>query len=121
VLAEAGRVAFLTPNAWNYNAWLIRAIPNRLHSALTRRLYGRDRADTFPTRYRCNSPRRIDRTLAATGFVPEQVLTNGDPTYVAVNEPTFRLGVLLERVTDVRPLRAARVHLIAVYRKGSGR
>jgi SAM-dependent methyltransferase len=117
VLAEGGRVTFLTPNAWNYNAWLIRAIPNALHPALTRRLYGRDRADTFPTRYRCNSPRRIERTLTATGFVPEQVLTNGDPTYIAVNAPTFRLGVLLERVTDAGPLRAARVHLIGVYRK----
>jgi SAM-dependent methyltransferase len=120
VLASGGRVAFLTPNAWNYNAWLIRAVPNALHRAFTSRLYGRSAADTFPTRYRCNSPRRIGRVLAALGFVPERVLYNGDPSYIAMNEPLFRLGVFLESLYRVGPLRRARVHIIGVYRKTRG-
>jgi ubiquinone/menaquinone biosynthesis C-methylase UbiE len=46
VLASGGRLIFLTPNAWNYNVWLIRLIPNRLHDCFTRRLYGRQERDT---------------------------------------------------------------------------
>ena len=117
VLVRGGRVAFLTPNAWNYNAWLIRAVPNALHHAFTSRLYGRSAADTFPTRYRCNSPRRIASVLSPLGYVPERVLFNGDPSYIALNEPLFRLGVLLESLYRLGPLRRARVHIIGVYRK----
>ena len=119
VLDAGGRVAFVTPNAWNYNAWLIRSVPNALHPVLTRRLYGREPGDTFPTRYRCNTPRLIDRTLRGIGFVPERVVLNGDPTYVAVTEPLFRLAVTLERLYDLPLLRRARVHVLGVYRKAS--
>jgi SAM-dependent methyltransferase len=118
VLDDGGRVAFLTPNAWNYNAWLIRAVPNSLHPAFTTRLYRRGPDDTFPTRYRFNAPGRIDRALRALGFVPERIIFNGDPTYIAVNGPLFRLGVLLERLYDLPPFRRARVHILASYRKG---
>jgi SAM-dependent methyltransferase len=41
VLEAGGSFVFLTPNAWNYNAWMIRAIPHRWHAGMTRRLYGR--------------------------------------------------------------------------------
>ena len=117
VLCPGGRVAFLTPNAWNYNAWLIRAVPNRLHHVFTSRLYGRPAGDTFPTRYRCNSTGVIHRTLSPLGFDRERIVLNGDPSYIAVNEPLFRLGVLLESLYDLAPLRRARVHLIGLYRK----
>jgi SAM-dependent methyltransferase len=117
VLAPDGHVAFVTPNAWNYNAWLIRAVPNRLHPAFTRRLYRRGATDTFPTRYRFNTPGRIERWLTTLGFVPEAVVLNGDPTYIALNEPSFRLGVLLERLYDLAPMRRGRVHVLGVFRK----
>lgn len=117
VLDAGGRVAFVTPNAWNYNAWLIRAVPNALHPVLTWRLYGREAGDTFPTRYRLNTPGLIDRTLRRIGFVPERVVLNGDPTYIAVTEPLFRLALMLERLYDLPILRRARVHLLGVYRK----
>jgi SAM-dependent methyltransferase len=117
VLVDGGRAAFVTPNAWNYNAWMIRAVPNAWHPGFTRRLYGRPASDTFPTRYRFNNPSRVDRTLRSIGFRPEVVVVNGDPTYIALNRALFRLGVALERIYDLEPLRQARVHLIGVYRK----
>jgi hypothetical protein len=36
----------------------------------------------------------------------------GDPTYLAFNEPLFRLSCLLERITPP----ALRVHLVGAYR-----
>jgi len=117
VLDRGGRVVFITPNAWNYNAWLIRAIPNALHPFFTRRLYGRDAADTFPTAYRCNSPGRIGRLLGGLGFERERLIGNGDPTYIGLTAPLFRLATLIEHVYDLPGLRRARVHLVGAYRK----
>jgi len=121
VLDRSGQVVFVTPNAWNYNAWLIRAIPNSLHPFFTRRLYGRAAVDTFPTAYRCNSPRRIEQLLGGLGFARERLIGNGDPTYVGLNAPLFRLAVWIERIYDLRVLRRARVHLVGAYRKTGSR
>src|SRR5205807_971295 len=58
VLRRGGRLVFLTPNSWNYNVWLIRAVPHRMHDFFTRRLYDREEFDTYRVRYRLNSPPR---------------------------------------------------------------
>jgi SAM-dependent methyltransferase len=117
VLDGGGRAVFVTPNAWNYNAWLIRLVPNAFHARFTSRLYGRATADTFPTRYRLNSIRRIDDVLSGIGFARERVVLNGDPTYIAFNGPLFALASWVERLHDLRPFRQARVHIVGVYRK----
>jgi SAM-dependent methyltransferase len=117
VLRPGGHLVFLTPNAWNYNVWLIRLVPNRLHGLFTRRLYARQEGDTYPVRYRLNSPRRLARALDATGFGCRRLEFNGDPTYVSFNRPLFALARAVERLLDLGPLRRARVHLVGVARR----
>lgn len=117
VLKPNGMVIFLTPNAWNYNVWIIRAVPNAFHDFFTRRLYQRQEHDTFPTRYKINSPRRIEKLLGKNGFERDQLLLNGDPTYISFNKPLFAIARLLERVLDLPYLQKFRVHLIGAYRK----
>jgi len=117
VLKPGGRVIFLTPNAWNYNIWIIRLIPNCFHSFFTRRLYNRQEHDTYPVRYQINSPRRIDRTLRPLGFTKAQLILNGDPTYISFNAPLYALACAIERLLSFKWFRAARVHLIGVYQK----
>lgn len=117
VLKPGGKVIFLTPNIWNYNVWIIRAIPNRFHDFLTRRLYHRQEHDTYPVRYRINSARRLDRTLLPLGYRKMRLLFNGDPTYVSFNAPLFNIACLLESVLDRPALQRGRVHLIGVYEK----
>jgi SAM-dependent methyltransferase len=117
VLKPNGTVIFLTPNAWNYNVWIIRAIPNAFHDFFTQRLYERQEHDTFPTRYKINSPRRIEKLLSKINYEREQLLLNGDPTYISFNKPLFVFACLLERLLDLPILQKARVHLIGSYRK----
>ena len=117
VLAPGGQVVFLTPNAWNYNVWMIRAVPNRLHPLLTRRLYARQEHDTYPVAYRINSAARIAARFAAAGFTEEALLTNGDPSYISFTPWLFRLACRIEAWLDRPRLRRARVHLIGVYSK----
>jgi hypothetical protein len=108
---------FLTPNAWNYNVWMIRAVPNRWHGALTRSLYGRMPGDTYPVRYRANTAKMLLRLLLAAGFDDARFTFNGDPSYIAFNRPLFELGAALERVMDIPRLQHGRVHLLGVARR----
>jgi SAM-dependent methyltransferase len=117
VLRPEGRLVFLTPNGWNYNAWLIRLVPNSLHDRIARRLYGRGERDTYPVRYRLNSPRRVERAMRAAGLRRRTLVLNGDPTYLGLTRPLFALARGLERLLDLGPLRQARVHLVGVYVK----
>ena len=115
VLKPGGRLVFLTPNAWNYNVWLIRLVPNHLHELFTSHLYQRQDRDTYPVRYRLNSARRIEATMQSAGFRCLEFQLNGDPTYLGLSRPLFAIARALERVTDLRPFRPARVHMICVY------
>jgi len=114
VLRPGGRLVFLTPNAWNYNIWLIRLIPNRLHDVFTRRLYDREEFDTYPVRYRLNSPRRLQRFIRAAGFCRCTLTFNGDPTYVGLSDLLLVAASTVERLLDLPPFRKARVHIIGV-------
>lgn len=117
VLKPGGRLIFLTPNSWNYNVWLIRLLPNRLHDFFTRRVYARQEGDTYPVRYRINSPGRVVRALDKAGFERRQLVLNGDPTYVSFNRPLFLVARGVERILDMRRLASLRVHLLGVFQK----
>ncbi len=117
VLKPGGSVIFLTPNTLNYNVWIIRIIPNAFHNFFTRRLYQRQDHDTFPTRYRINSPKRIERSLTPLGFEREQLILNGDPTYISFSPFLFRCACCIESILNLPALQKGRVHLIGEYRK----
>ncbi len=117
VLKPGGKFIFLAPNAWNYNIWLIRAIPETFHEFFTRKLYGRGESDTYPKFYRANTPRKIDKLCRVSGLTLEELVMNGDPTYVGLNRPLFWLAVILERILDTRPFNKLRVHMIGTLKK----
>jgi SAM-dependent methyltransferase len=116
VLARGGNFVFLTPNAWNYNAWMIRAIPHRWHAVLTRRLYGRGEGDAYPVRYRANSSAGLHHLLNAAGFERTHLDYNGDPSYIAFNRPLLEISFGIERALATPRLRGAQVHILGVAR-----
>jgi len=117
VLKEGGHLLLLTPNAWSYVTIINRLFPAPLRSGLVRTIYGRQSKDTFPPFYRANSKGRLDGKLRLAGLKSEEFYYVGDPSYIAFNDAFFKLGVLLERLTDLPPLRPLKVHLVASYRK----
>ncbi len=117
VLRPGGRLIFLTPNAWNYNTWLVRAVPNRYHDFFTRRLYGRQDRDTYPVRYRLNTGRSADRVLGTAGLRRVRLIRNGDPSYISFSDRLFTVACGLETLLELPGLRLAKVHLIGVYQR----
>jgi SAM-dependent methyltransferase len=116
VLVRGGSFVFLTPNAWNYNAWMIRAIPHRWHAGMTRRLYGRGEGDAYPVRYRANSTVSLHRLLNAAGFEETELTFNGDPSYIAFNRPLLEMSFGIEGVLASPRWRTARVHILGAAR-----
>lgn len=117
VLNGGGHLLLLTPNACSYMTLINRLLPARLRRWLVRTIYERQSKDTFPPFYRANSKGRLDAKLHRVGLRNEEFYYVGDPSYIAFNDACFRLGVLLERLTDWPLLRPLKVHLVASYLK----
>src|SRR5262249_37754350 len=82
VLRPGGVFVFKTPNKWHYMPTIARLTPHRFHQWFNR-LRGRAQTDTFPTRYRANSERDIQRLAASAGLLVERVeLIEGRPEYL---------------------------------------
>ena len=116
VLRPGGKIIFLTPNAWNYNAFFIRLIPNKLHPFFTKLLYNRLTEDTYPTTYALNSPLKIEKGFTKYGFKKEKLIFNGDPSYISFGPISFRIAVFIENFIN-RFLPKTKVHIIGIYIK----
>jgi len=71
------------------------------------------RADTFPVRYRANTPERIERLAREAGPGRTQVRLVGDPTYLAFNRCAVCAGV----ASRTRHALGLRVHIVGDYQK----
>lgn len=117
VLKPKGKIVFLTPNIWNYNIWIIRAIPNIFHKPIVRYLYNRQDGDTYPKKYKINSIKKIDEVFLSIGFKKSQIILNGDPSYISFSKYLFKFACLIERLFNKKSLNFAKVHIIGIYQK----
>ncbi len=99
VLRPGGRVVFLTANMWDYGTLVARLVPNRFHGRVVRVVEGRQEEDTFPTAYKTNTRRDVERLAASTGMVVEDFeYLSQYPNYLMFNGVLFMLGSAFERV-----------------------
>ena len=115
VLRPGGVFVFITPNGRHPLALANRSLGRltTLQSKLVERLYGRVEEDTFPTRYRANTLPRLRQLAQTSGLQLHHWATVSDPTYLAFNEPLFRLMAWLDPRLPV----GMRLHLVGVMRK----
>lgn len=118
VLVPGGWFLAKTPNRSHYVAALARATPHRFHQRFNA-LRGRAAGDTFPTLYRANTRRDVERHARAAGLEVERVeLVEGRPEYLRISAPTYFAGWLYERAVNATPrLERFRVLLVAALRK----
>lgn len=114
VLVPTGHLLAKTPNAWHYIPLIARLTPHRFHRWVNQRR-GRAVTDTFPTRYRANTPAALRRLAAAAGLaVVATELIEGRPEYLRMSSATYLAGLFYERlVNSSRHLSRFRVLLIA--------
>lgn len=119
VLKPRGQLLFHTPNSWGYTTLSAQLLPQRIKILLVRLLQRREEGDIFPTHYRLNSPRSIEKLARKIGFQVVQL------SLVESSAQTVMLGplVILELVW-IRALRwqvfsRFRTNLIVVLRKSA--
>jgi SAM-dependent methyltransferase len=100
VLKPGGRLLIHTPNRWHYVALFATLTPTAFHAWFNDKR-GRVEADTFPTRYRVNDRKTVDRLAMSTGFrVASIELIETKPDYLFFNPVAYRAGIAYERVVN---------------------
>jgi len=120
VLKPGGLFLAKTPNRWHYMPIIAQLTPHAFHQFFNR-LRGRTPSDTFPTRYKVNSPGAVRRHAAMAGFEVEGIrLSEGRPEYLRMSFPTYLLGLVYERLVNRIPfLSKFRVLMIVRLRKAA--
>lgn len=118
VLRPGGRVVIITPNKYDYVSVIAAIMPYRVHRALVSRIFEIPEDDIFPTLYRANTLSAIRKAFTTAGLVPKELDTiNHYPAYLMFSPTLFRLGVLYERITSLKPFRSLRGSLLCVFEK----
>jgi SAM-dependent methyltransferase len=118
VLRPGGRVVIVTPNKYDYVSIVAALTPYRLHRALVSRIFRVPEDDVFPTLYRANTMSALRRAMTDARLVEREMDTiNHYPAYLMFSPLLFRLGVLYERLTSMRPLRSLRGSILCVFEK----
>ena len=114
-----GRAVFLTANMWNYGTLAARAVPNRFHARIVRAVEGRAEEDTFPTAYKTNTRRDVERLAAASALrVEDFEYLSQYPNYLMFNGVLFALGTAFEKlVSRVHALRFLRGWIMVTLAK----
>jgi ubiquinone/menaquinone biosynthesis C-methylase UbiE len=118
VLKPGGVFIWATSNLHSLPILVSRLTPLGLHRWVYRRLFGKSlQIEQFPTLYRANTERVLDRHLFSAGFRRLSLRKASWPAYFAFSRPVFRLMLPVHRWLDRAGLQLLQVHLIGVYQK----
>lgn len=110
VLRPGGAIVFLTANMWDYATLIARLVPNRFHARVVQGCRGPSEEDTFPTAYKTNARRDIQRPAAGSGPQVSSIeYFSQHPNYFMFNDALFFVGMcfgkLIHRFELLRILR----------------
>ena len=119
VLRPGGVVIFLTANMWDYGTLIARLVPNRFHARIVARVEGRAAEDTFPTEYRTNTRRDVERLALRAGLkIDAFEYLSQYPNYLMFNGALFFIGTCFEKlISRIDALRILRGWILVTLRK----
>ena len=119
VLRPGGVVVFLTANMWDYGTLIARLVPNRFHARIVAKVEGRAAEDTFPTEYRTNTRRDVERLALRAGLkIDAFEYLSQYPNYLMFNGALFFIGTCFEKlISRIDALRILRGWILVTLRK----
>lgn len=120
VLRPGGKLLFKTPNRVHYMPLIASLTPHWFHQWINSKR-GRDQTDTFPTRYRCNTPADVRAIARKAGLVVDRIdLIEGRPEYLRISASTYIVGLSYERLVNATDLLARfRILMVATLSKSA--
>ena len=106
----------------HYVTWIRRALqllPLRWTQHLVERLYGRAPHDTFPTWYRLNTRRQLDREAQQVGLAVVRMERFADPGYFSFHRWAFEAAIVTDWVME-RLFGCGRIYFWAALTHGEG-
>ncbi len=100
VMKSGAHLLIHTPNKWHYVATFATITPTRFHAWFNAKR-GREEVDTFPTRYRANDRKTLERLAMVCGFrvvAIQHIETK--PDYLLFHPLAYRLGIAYERLVN---------------------
>jgi ubiquinone/menaquinone biosynthesis C-methylase UbiE len=98
VLKPGGYIGLRTPNWLSYGAMISWLIPNRFHAKVLGRIRPQcNSVDVFPTVYRCNTRRKLRRTLQGKGFDAAVYTIEAEPGYLESFPLAYRIAAVAHR------------------------
>ena len=99
VLKNNGYFCLRTSNRWNYIALIASLIPNKYHAQILKVAQdGRQEEDVFPTLFRCNSIRKIQKMMNKYGFDHVVYGYEAAPSYFEFSKLAYSFGVLYQKI-----------------------
>lgn len=103
ILRPGGWLCARTPNKWGYIGVAARAVPNRYHDRVLRRVQPTKQSrDTFPTRYRLNTISDLERHFPPDRFLHCTYAMDSEPAYFAASEAAWRAAMVMFKVAPTR-------------------
>jgi SAM-dependent methyltransferase len=118
VLKPEGVFLAKTPNRLHYVPLVSALTPHWFHQWFIRK-HGGQAEDVYPTYYRANSRRQVERLARVAGLKVRKITTfEGRPEYLRSTALTYAAGIIYERlVNSTEVLRDFRVILVAALSK----
>ena len=118
ILAPGGTFVIMTSNLASLPILISKLSPLGLHQWIYRHLYSNQSpTENFPTFYRANTGRMLTHMLGECRFRNINITYYSFPQYWATLKITFPIGILYEKVTDIRGLQFLKPHLLRVCTK----
>lgn len=121
VLKPGGRFISVTPNFFSYKSLFAAVTPHWFHRLAVRVLRcdsPRAEGDVYPTFYRANTKKAVQRLAAASGLTIEQFLyIDNGPAWFQRLPGVFELGRLFHAALRWRMLQSLRCNIVVVLRK----
>jgi len=100
ILKPGGWICARTPNKYNLISLISKLIPNSAHSSVLRWVQpGRKSIDVFPTIFKLNSKRDINKWFQADAFENFTYRYEAEPSYFFNNSVVFALMLLINRLS----------------------
>lgn len=98
VLKPGGFLCLRTPNRWSYVSMIAAVVPNDWHAKVISWVQpGRQALDVFPTYYRANTKRAVQRLLRNHQFSGCVYRHIAEPSYFGFSRPVYAVAVYVHR------------------------
>jgi SAM-dependent methyltransferase len=111
-------VIYMTPNLLHYAYLLSVLTPFWFHKCFSRYVLG-EKDKSFPTRYKVNTPKKMETMMRDAGFTAVEVrCTDSGPVYLGWLTPLYAAGLIYHRlVNHFDRLSPFRTTIIGVFRR----